>query len=211
MANLEGTIRALSRINDPGLFGNGTEESATATNLGARIKLWGTMLRWAGDYTVPIWVHGQESDTPKVTLHPGDTAQFNVVIGHLGDKKFLLPATAENQKPYSLDSIHMFGMSDPLYIARITFRGRGVNQKMWFSIWNWNFPNDYPVSIHGPLSLWKRTKPGLHLLGIKKKWRPYRPYKPTAEDQTRADSFKKSLDEITAKVPSALGKAPSDK
>jgi len=111
----------------------------------------------------------------KIDLAPGDSTTLTLVVGHPSKEKTLIPAVEGVFKPYSMETASGLPLSEPLYIARIIFRGIGVNQSMWFSIWNWDLPNDYPVSIYGPMSLWKRTLLRLHLLGLRKRWRPYKP------------------------------------
>jgi hypothetical protein len=84
----------------------GTGQSSIATNLGARLELRGTKLRWQGDQRLVLTLWDIEPDekqmSSKVDLHPGDTASFILAIADPNRSDTLLPATRQTLKPYSL-------------------------------------------------------------------------------------------------------------
>ncbi len=64
-------------------------------------------------------------------------------------------------------------LQDRLYIARVTLRGGGIHQTMWFAIYNFQVTDEQPNSIFGPLGLIERVRLRLHLLGLLRAWKPY--------------------------------------
>jgi hypothetical protein len=164
---------------------HGTGKEATVTNLSAKVRLRGKMLKPTSDFRVPIR-HENSQESLKIDMEPGEKATITLVIGHPFKSDTMIPATRENLEPLNIGPFDASGISfaflnqfsDSLYLASVTFRGVGVNQMRWFCIWNWGHENEYPNSIYGPLSLWKRTKLRLHLLGLLKTWQPYKPYRP---------------------------------
>jgi len=155
----------------------GTGQSSIATNLGARLELRGTKLRWQGDQRLVMTLWDIEPDekqmSSKVDLHPGDTASFILAIADPNRSDTLLPATRQTLKPFSLKLMAGSWLQDRLYIARVTLRGGGIHQTMWFAIYNFQVTDEQPNSIFGPLGLIERVRLRLHLLGLLRAWKPY--------------------------------------
>ena len=152
---------------------HGTDEKATAKDLSARIELRGLKLRRWGDFKAVVSTDDGQVGT-RISLRPGDKARFLVVIGDPNRQGSLLEASSSTLNPSSANMMGGLWLTDPLYIAKVTFRGIGVHQTMWFSVWNFEIENDWPNSIYGPLGPIERLKLRLHLLGLRKKWMAYR-------------------------------------
>jgi len=148
----------------------GITDAAIARNLMVKVQLLGKKLRSHSETRVPWVFKDGKPFADRGELQPEDALHVPVAIQNNHQNK-MMSFTPSTYESYTMQDPYGTSLNEPLYLVKITLRGIGVYQVLWFALQDF-VVNPNILGIY-ELGFLERMWVQLNLRGIGPSWEEY--------------------------------------